>query len=91
MRRLLTKFFFRVRQRALKKQLKYEIENATKIAKMTGKTMLIFWVKGEYKTISKQEAKRMFKGRTNKEIENLSEIKIASYERQRQQGKRQEV
>jgi hypothetical protein len=78
------KLLFKLRQYFLKKQLKMEIANATKVSRITGKTMLIFFVKGEYKAVSKQEAKRIFKHKSNQEIEKLSEIKITAYDKGRQ-------
>lgn len=83
LRKIIAKFIFNVQRRARKKSMKRAIDEAKKITLETDKKVLIYFIEGEYRCMTKQELKRRWKDRqfigwTIQELEKQCEIKIES-------------
>lgn len=87
LKKLLFRFLFGVQRRARRKSLKQAIAKAKKITLETNKKVLIYFARGEYMAMTKQEMKarwkdKQFIGYTVQEVEKFAELKIESYDRQ---------
>lgn len=73
-----------IQRDARKKSCARAVAEAKKINAETDKKVLIYFVKGEYHALTKQEMKakwkdKQFIGYTVQELENAAEIKVESY------------
>lgn len=83
MKKLITRFIFNIQRKARKKSLLEAVDRAKKITTETGKKVLIYFVRGEYVVMTKQEMKQKWKdkyfvGYTIQQVESFAELKITS-------------
>lgn len=74
------KYLFNVQRRARKRSHRAAIKQAQKITAETGKKVLIFFVGGEYKCVTKQQLRKA----RQQYLEKYAETKIESYATRKQ-------
>lgn len=87
-KKLIYRWLFSLQRKARQKSLKEAIAKAKKITLETDKKVLIYFIQGEYRVMTKQEMKarwknKQFIGYTAQEVEKFAELKIQSYDKQR--------
>lgn len=84
-KRILRNWLWRIQRWVRKKNFGYALKEAQTLADETGRTMLICFIKGEYKVYSKQflrnirNSKGYFRGMSNADLENMADFKIYKY------------
>lgn len=88
LKKLIRRWLFNIQRKARQKSLREAIAKAKKITLETDKKVLIYFIQGEYMVMTKQEMKtrwksKQFIGYTIQEVEKFAELKIQSYDKQR--------